>query len=212
MNQLKLLQDVSCLLWTHIWKCYKVRIYHRQAWNERKDGASFPLIWKETNPSASVDDVSGVALRHITLLCRDVISECNKCTTGCPGNKPSCDACELDYKEYVKNRVVTTPLYYGSFAEGCMLPTYFIWNEMNEEIKKCGDIDKMYDSEGLVGFSAGIESNIFAIIKTENCEPGFLRLEIVGNGNILRLLEITPLHENTLHVLNQQRHFEQKNY
>ena len=80
-------------------KCYKVRIYHRQAWNPMEEGASFPSIWKEPDPSASVDDVSGVALGHITLLCRDVIFECNKCTTGCsPDKRSKCDTCKLDFE------------------------------------------------------------------------------------------------------------------
>ena len=203
---------------THL-KYYKVRIYHRQAWNPMKEGTSFPLIWKEPDPSSSVDDVSGVALRHITLLCRDVICECNKCTMGCPSrvlSKPMCDVCLLEPQEN-NLRVDPSHLYSGSFAEGCMLPTFYVWNEMNEAIKKMSDIDEMVDSEGLVGFSADNESNIFATIEMENCKPGYLRLRVVGDGRILRSLEKSESFENsvqlrTIRSLKQtaeQRHFKQ---
>ena len=171
-------------------KCYKVRIYHRQAWNPMKEGASFPSIWKEPDPSASVDDVSGVALRHITLLCRDVICECNKCTVGCPNgvSDPSgrCDACNLDYQEFSMGHVFSLIDYSGSFAEGCMLPTFYVRNELNKAIKKSSDMDRMRDSRGRVGFNAElIGSNVFAIIEFENCELGYCRLRDVRNGEIL---------------------------
>ena len=166
-------------------KCYKVRIYHRQTSNEMKEGASFPLTWEEPDPSASVDDVSRVALSHITLLCRDVICECNKCTTGCPVNKSECDACKLG--KYNCRYSDSSPIQcYGSFAEGCLLPTFFDWNEMNEATKKWGDIDYMFDTGHQVGFSVGNASNILATIEMEDCKPGYLRLREAENSEILR--------------------------
>ena len=65
-----------------------------------------------------------------------------------------------------------------------MLPTYFVWNELNEETKKCSDIDKMFDIEQRVGFSDDIESNIAATIEMKNCKPGYLRLMTTGSGGI----------------------------
>ena len=84
-------------------KCYKVCIYHRQTWNHLEGGGSFPSIWKEPDPSAWIDDGSGVALSHITLLCRDMICECSKCTTGCSVDYVSrcCDTCRLDHGNQV---------------------------------------------------------------------------------------------------------------
>ena len=55
----------------------------------------FPLISVEPDSSVSIDEVSGETLSHITRLCRDLICECNKCTTGCAAEKFSCDACNL---------------------------------------------------------------------------------------------------------------------
>ena len=172
-------------------KRYKVRIYHRQAWNLIKEGASFPSIWKEPDPSALVDDVSGIALRHITLLCRDVISECNKCTVGCPsgGKLEECDACRLESHKYDFHREIPVPIYSGSFAEGCMLPTFFVWNESNEPKRKLSDFDNMYDAGGLVGFNA--KSNTFATIELGNCKPGFFRLRVAKNGELLRFSKNT---------------------
>ena len=190
-------------------KCYKVRIYHRQAWNPMKEGASFPSIWKEPDPSASVDDVSGLALRHITLLCRDMICECNKCTKGCNfWGKVGCDTCKQDIHEYLMRHAHPSGIYYGSFAEGCMLPTFYVWNKMNETIKKSSDIDWMAGSLGLVGFNAENESNIFATIETENCKPGYLRLRFIGNREIIRTLENIEYANNKL-ARNSIRNLEQ---
>ena len=163
----------------------KARIYHRHSWNQVDEGGSFPLVWKKPDPSVWVDDVSGVALRHITLLCRDMICECNKCTTGCPDNTRSkyCDACRMDSMQSFISQAT------GSFAEGCMLPTYFVRNELNKSIKKSSDFDTMYDSERRVGFNTEIESNIFATIEADNYRPGFLRLRVVGNEQIFHLSE-----------------------
>ena len=162
-------------------KCSKVRIYHRQTWNHLEEGGSFPSIWKEPDPSAWLDDVSGVALCHITLLCRDMICECNNCTTGCPVGHVSrcCDVCRLE-----KFNIKTS---YGSFGEGCMLPTFFVQNQLNEKIRKCSDIDIMHNSGRRIGFNTYIESNIFATIESDNCRPGYLRLRVAGNGKIFRL-------------------------
>ena len=158
----------------------KVRIYHRQMWNHLDEGGSFPSIWKEPDPSAWIDDVSGVALRHVTLFCRDMICECSKCTTGCPVSSVyrCCDACI--WKE------LEISILFGSFAEGCMLPTFFVRNELNQAIKKWSDIDQMYDSGHQVGFNTETESNLFATIETNNCKPGYLRLRFAGNGKIVR--------------------------
>ena len=187
-------------------KCYKVRIYHRQAWNEMKEEASFPSIWKEPDPSASVDDVSGAALRHITLLCRDVICECNKCTTRCPAGK-SCDSCILEYTNFLMNLEITSGSC-GSFAEGCMLPIFFVWNESNKALSKSSDIDIMAGSEGSVGFNAEIETNIFATIETKNCKPGYLKLRAVGNRKLLRFSENTELFGN-VHLQNRMGYADQ---
>ena len=183
-------------------KCYKVRIFHRQASNWKMEGASFPSIWKEQDQFALVDDVSGVALRHITLLCRDVICECNKCTVGCPsgesGTPGRCDVCQLEYQEYIMRHVQPSMVFCGSFAEGCMLPTFFVCNEFGIAIKKSSDIDKMIDSRGRVGFNVEIDSNIFATIETGNCEPGYFRLRVVSDGQIFRLSENIEFIGNTV--------------
>ena len=141
MNQLEnLFQEVSRVPLDEYLNCYKVRIYHRQAWNPMMEGASFPSIWKEPDPSTLVDDVSGVALYHITLLGRDMICECNKCTTGLFSqfNQDSAMLARLDlYRAPDMSRVVPSPFVYSeSFAEGCMLPSFFVCNELNKPIKK----------------------------------------------------------------------------
>ena len=164
-------------------KCFKVPIYHRQTWNHLEEGGSFPSVWKQPDPSAWIDDVSGVALRHITFLCRDMICECNKCTTGCTATSDSrhCDACLMEYNASYEIS--------GSFAEGCTIPTFFVRYELNEEFKKCSDYDVMVDDEELrrVGFNTEIENNIFATIETVNCSPGYLRLRVARNGEIFRM-------------------------
>ena len=171
-------------------KCYKVRIYHRQTWNHLKEGGSFPSIWKEPDPSAWIDDVSGVALRHITLLCRDMICECNKCTTGCPvggGGPRFCEACLMKFFDSMP--IISLSAVSGSVAEGCMLPTFLFQHEFNKAIKKWSDIDIMYDAGRQVGFSTEIiERNIFATIETDNnCRPGYFKLRVAGTGEIFRL-------------------------
>ena len=183
--------------------CYKVRIYHRQAWNPMMEGASFPLIWKEPDPSTLVDDVSGVALYHITLLGRDMICECNKCTLGCQSvQSGQCDACRLDFTEHQTERVVPSPVYSESFAEGCMLPSFFVCNELNKPIKKMSDIDMMLVLKDLAGFGA----DTFATTEMENCKPGYLRLRVAENGQLLRFSENT---EFQVPVPNQLRSIKQ---
>ena len=187
-------------------KCYKVRIYYRQAWNPVTEGSSFMSIWKEPDPSASVDDVSGIALRHITLFCRDVICECNKCTMGCSSDiSGQCDVCKLDHEVCAMRLNVFSVLvgHCGSFAEGCMLPTFFVWNELNEPIQKLSDIDVMIDSGRRVGFSAKFESNIFATIEMKNCKPGYLRLRVVENKIILRFSGIIDIIGISANIQNQ---------
>ena len=89
-----------------------------------------------------------------------------------------------------------------------MLPTFYVWNQMNEAIKKSSDIDKMAGSVGLVGFSVENESNIFATIETENCKPGYLRLRVVGNGEIIRTPEISE-YANKILARNFIKSYEQ---
>ena len=167
------------------------------------EGRSFPLIWKEPDPSAWIEDVSGVVLRHITLLCRDMICECNKCTTGCPESFGSkcCDACKMAVFERFHQSI------FGSFAEGCMLPTFFVpHNELNKGIKKCSDIDVMHVVKRRVGFNTKIESNIFATIETDNCRPGYLRLKVAENGKTFRLSEnIESLDANHTFRINNRK-------
>ena len=56
-------------------------------------------------------------------------------TMGCPSvESRECDACNLDRREYIRRSEFASPKEYGSFAEGCMLPIFSVWNELNEAI------------------------------------------------------------------------------
>ena len=103
----------------------RILIYRRCQSKIKREKQCFPLIWDEPGTSKVIDGVSGEALRHITLLCRDMICECNKCTTGCPKESGSCDKCNLN--KYIDRKCIAKYLamdFSGSFAEDCTLPMF----------------------------------------------------------------------------------------
>ena len=147
------------------------------------EGWCFPLIWNEPGSSNVIDEVSGENLCHITLLCRDVICECNTCTTGCTRTQFSCESCKLD----LTSETLTEPnlQFSGSFAEYSTLPIFHVQTDGNNTVKKCSDIDMMAPAGERVGFGVK-ESNIVAIVDMDKSRPGYLQLRNVRTGKLCR--------------------------
>ena len=181
-------------------------IYRRCQLKSQHGEGCFPLTWIKPESSNIIDEVSGENLSHITLLCRDVICECNTCTTGCTTAictelDSSCQTCSLNL--FTETIVNLTHQYCGSFAENCMLPIFYIHTDGNLSVKKRSDIDiMMAQPRGKVGFDV-TESNIFARIDTGISRPGFLRLRDLESGGWLVLnhsdFENSRLYSEFLH-------------
>ena len=168
-------------------RVHRILIYHRCKMELQNAQPCFPLIWKEPVSSEVIDEVSGVALCHITLLCRDVICEANKCTTGCPTAKFSCGACRMrTYTQCSKDALLSVVT--GSFAEGCTLPIFYKESAEIGAIKIWSDIDGMYPTGNKVGFEE-TESDIIAFICTERTPPGYLQLRQIGTKELYCALE-----------------------
>ena len=159
----------------------RILIYHRKNLKLRNDALSFPLNLNESGSLEDIDEVSGEALCHITQLCRDVICETRRCTTGCPTMKFSCGACRMRYYTQFSNYILSNVC--GSFAEGCMLPIFYVQNDKTGAMKIWSDIDYMVQHELKIGFE-GTEADIFASIETENTPPGYLQLREIGTGKL----------------------------
>ena len=145
------------------------------------DDRCLPLIRNQPCSSEDFDEVSGQTLSHITLLCRDVICECNKCTNGCFMAVLFCDACILKYLMELTEGPFTIKS--GSYAEDCLLPPFYVQNDENEVKEITSDIDAMIDSGTTVGFE-GKDCNINATIETENSPPGYLKLRDIQTGKL----------------------------
>ena len=168
-------------------RVHRILIYRRCKMELQNAQPCFPLIWKEPVSSEVIDEVSGDALCHITLLCRDVICEANKCTTGCPTAKFSCDACRMrTYTQRSKDALFSVVT--GSFAEGCTLPIFYVDSAESVATKIWSDIDGMYPTGNNVGFEE-TESDIIAIICTERTPPGYLQLRQIGTEELYCALE-----------------------
>ena len=159
----------------------RILIYRRYQLTSQREEGRFPLIWNESGSSDVIDEVSGENLSHIALLCRDVICECNNCTTGCIRYEFYCDRCKLD----LASEMVLEPdqEFSGSFAEHCMLPSFYLQTDGNPSVKKCSDIDTMLYVEQKIGFDVK-ESNIIATVDTDQSRPGYLRLRDVVTGQL----------------------------
>ena len=169
-------------------RVHRILIYHRCEMELQNAEQCFPLIWnKPGSTSEVIDEVSGEALCHITLLCRDVICETNKCTTGCPTAKFSCDACKMKGINNSSEHQIC-----GSYAEDCMLPVIYVKNCPNDAIKKWGDVDYMFHIGLYAGFEE-TESDIFATIEMDKSPPGYLQLRRIATGKLFRWPEITNL-------------------
>ena len=179
----------------------RIPIYRRSQMKSQHEEGCSPLIWNVPDSSNAIDEVSGEYLSHITLLCRDVICECNKCTTGCTsGSMFSCEACKLD-----RFSEIAAELYHqnsGSFAEHCMLPTYYVETDGNTSLKKQSDIDVMIYKGYKVGFDMN-ESNIYATVDTEKSRPGYLKLRELGTGRLCSWTETSPHKEPNPSIKNK---------
>ena len=167
-------------------KSYETRVYCRSTMNQVNGNLSSFLIWNTPNQSVSIYPLSRASLCHLTFLCRDVICECNKCTTGCVMNnarKKMCDECFLNrFKQPSFDKMLSYLA--GSVAERCTLPTFFVRKNLNEIVQKRSDLDRMVRKPLEVGFEIG--KNTEAIIETRNFRPGYFRLRYAGDGNLIR--------------------------
>ena len=137
---------------------------------------------KEPGSSNVIDEVSGENLCHITLLCRDIICECNKCTTGCTGLEFICDACKMIL---LSETFISKPniKISGSYAEKCMLPIFYVPSDRNNSVKKMSDVDMMVDTRNKVGFDVK-EYNLDSIVDTRKSRPGYLQLRGLGTDDL----------------------------
>ena len=172
-------RNVDCLLRRYE-TASRILIYRRCQVESHRE-CYFRRVCNKPGSSSDIDEVSGETLSHITLLCRDVICECNTCTTRtCTGGYLSCDTCSFNF-------FLSEPIPYpksqlsGSFAEHCMLPTFYLQTDCS--VKKWSDIDAMIYKGETVGFDV-TESDIFATVDTDGSRPGYLRLRELGNRPI----------------------------
>ena len=169
--------------------CVKIRIYHRNQSKLCDDRHSLPSFWDEPDSSENVDAVSQLALSHITLLCRDVICECNRCTTGCSkliDKNRICDACQLNWKEFLDEYFRwrdTISAMCGSFSEGCMLPTFYIFNDVYGTVKKRSDIDVMEE----LTITDPLQRDLLLCCDSRNSPPGYLKLRSIQTGGLLNM-------------------------
>ena len=186
-NELSSKEPAQC------WNADRVyRIYRRCKLEFQNEDQYFPLTWNKPVSSKVIDEVSGEALCHIALLCRDVICETNKCTTGCSLPNFSCGTCRL--RALMDSSAIQNVC--GSFAEGCMLPTFYVQNDKIGTIKIWSDVDYMVHPIGTVGFG-NTESDIVAVIDTDNSPPGYLQLRDIRT----RILCCRPEEKNNFDFL-----------
>ena len=168
----------------------KILIYLPCQMKLHDDDLCLPLIWNEPSSSDIIDEVSGQTLSHITLLCRDVICKCNKCTAGCSTFALLCYACIL--KHAMNEMEVQRMNLSGSYAEDCMLPPFYVQTNKNDAEEIMSDIDRMVDRGYTVGFD-GKDCNIVATIETGNSPPGYLRLRYIGTGELISMSRIRSI-------------------
>ena len=183
-------RNVGCLLRKYE-IVSKILIYRRCQSKSGHEEGYFPLIWNEPGPSEVIDEVSGETLSNITLLCRDMICEFDKCTTGCTHPYFSCDKCQVNRFTELITGPKSPTMYCGSFAENCMLPIFYLKTDRNCSVKKWSDVDMMVYAGHKVGFHVN-ESDISATIDTEKSRPGYLRLRKFGTGHLCRWEENSP--------------------
>ena len=181
MERLVKYTNVDCLHWKYK-PISRILIYRRIQIDSKPGEGCFPLIWNIPDSSTVIDEVSGENLCHITLLCRDVLCECNSCTTGCSGVVFSCGMCQM--KLYLENTTELNFQYSGSVAENCIPPIFYLQTDGNNSIKKWSDIDLMEHTGKYVGFDVN-EPNIFATVDTDESRPGYLRLRVFETGRLL---------------------------
>ena len=159
----------------------RILIYRRIQRDSKHGEGCFPSIWNEPSSSNVIDEVSGENLCHITLLCRDVLCECNSCTTGCTGMEFSCGMCymklRLEIGMHLNSQIS------GSVAENCMPPIFYLQTDGNDSIQKCSDLDLMIDLGLIFGFDVN-DPNTFATVDTDKSRPGYLRLRKRGTGQL----------------------------
>ena len=143
------------------------------------------MIWDQPAPLGQIDTVSGAPLCNITLLCRDMICECNFCTE-CSMDE-SCGVCDFRfYHLFLRNSHQHLT---GSYREGCILPPFFVTNSSGEQVLIRSDLDYMFNKGQSVGLElkVGLETDTFddmlAIIETDKSPPGYLRFRGVEPGN-----------------------------
>ena len=170
-------------------KVSRILIYRRCQLELHDDDRCFPSIsiWNESCLLEVVDEVSGQCLSHITLLCRDVICECSKCTTGCSTEVLLCYVCRLKHGMETPGANES-----GSCAEDCLLPPFYVQNDANYAGEKLSDIDVMIDIGYTVGFD-GKDCNIMAIIESGNSPPGYLQLRDIKTGELICVSRINSI-------------------
>ena len=164
--------------------------FHRQTLQPREvstisNNKSQFMIWNQSDLLEQIDVVSGAPLCNITLLCRDMICECNHCTE-CSMDE-SCGVC--DFRFYHLFLRTSHQHLTGSYREGCILPPFFVTNSSGEKVLIQSDLDYMFNKGHSVGLKlkVGLETDTFddmlAIIETDKSPPGYLRFRGVEPEN-----------------------------
>ena len=194
-------RNVDCLLRKYE-RVSRTLIYRRCQLKTQREETCFPLIWDEPDSSNVIDEVSRDNLCHITLLCRDVICECDKCTTGCIPYEFSCGICQTNnFYEIIMEPDLQ---FSGSLAENCMLPIFYIQTDAHYSVKKCSDFDMMFYLGYKVGFDVN-DSNIISTVDTDKSRPGYLRIREKGIGRLFGWLENTS-DSSTKNIFFQNSH------
>ena len=167
---------------------------------DRKQGF---MMWKRMDPANTIDEVSQLPLSHICFAFFDLMHElkdnCFHDSEGrqyCLGLKGIKSVNTLFREQFGENCPFISMS--GSCAEHVDVSYAFVEKQSNDlllpvdsEVIKNSDIDLMVVFSGYnVAFDNDGNSKIAAVVETENCRPGYLRLVAVPSSN--SILEKVP--------------------
>ena len=183
-------------------------LIYRRSQLELPHGDEFSMTWNEPDSSNVVDEVSGETLRRLTLLCRDVICECNIMYNRLFRVRILlwCVPIETEFSHNTNTRNSAQWKFCGTLHD-TDIPCTNWWKPVST-VQIWHDLDFMIDTGREVCFNVN-ESNsfaTFATVDTSKSRPGYLQLREFGTGQLVchgaTIHGTDPSMKNILHPNN----------